>query len=187
MIRASLTTKGSIDKLIRELEQYKNDLPKKCAEFVSRLLDIGVDTAQDNSGQYAGLIVFQKHVFTFSDGCDGLLVATDGSKIVRKWMRDGHEVSAEISPLLMAEFGSGWLAKVMQTKDYRSNTLNVGQGTFPGQTHAFDKDGWWWKESPKGETFHSYGEAPTYPMYSAMVSMIFEVDKVGKEVFGYGK
>lgn len=181
----SLTTDKSIEKAIEKLEEYKRELHAKTEEFVSRLIEAGIDTAESNCGQYAGMIVFKKHVFTFDDGVDGVLIATDGAKIVREWMRNGSVVSAEVSPLLMAEFGSGWLANVMSSRDYRSNALGVGQGTFPGQTHAFDKDGWWWK-TPDGETHHSIGEAPTYPMYSALMAMLFEVDRIGKEVFGNG-
>jgi hypothetical protein len=181
----SLSNQKSLEKAIRELKEYKRTLHEKTEQFVARLIDVGIDTAESNCGQYAGLIVFKKHLFTFEDGVDGVIVATDGSKIVREWMRDGSVVSAEVSPLLMAEFGSGWLANVMSTQDYRSNTLGVGQGTFPGQTHAFDKDGWWW-QTPDGERHHSIGEAPTYPMYSAMLAMQFEVDRIGREVFGNG-
>ena len=175
----SITTASSFDRAINELQKYKKELSDKCAEFVNRLLEIGVEAAQDNSGNYRGFIVFRKHLLTFEDGVDGVLVATDGTKIVREWYRGGKVVSAEISPLLMAEFGSGWLAKVLDDIE------GVGQGTFPNQTHAFDRDGWSWT-TPDGEYHHSIGEAPTYPMHSAVLTMLFEVDRIGREVFGNG-
>ena len=182
---ASISDSKSINNLIKTLEQYRDGLQGKMELLISRLLDIGVDTAESNTGDYAGFIVFKKHLMADKNGIDGVIVATDGSKMIRKWMKNGKVVSAIVSPLLMAEFGSGWLAKVMSTKDYRGNELGVGQGTFPGQTHAFDKDGWSWT-TPDGKEHHSYGEAPTFPMYSATIAILNEIDRIAKEVFGNG-
>lgn len=181
-IYVSLTTEGSIDKAIKALEAYKQSLIEKTEELVEKLLNVGVETGQANNGQYAGMILFKKEIIPGSDGVEGLLIATDGKKIVREWKYKGGLKQAIVSPLLMAEFGSGWLSKVLSTGDYRDNGLGVGQGTFPGQVHAFDKDGWWW-ETPDGVKHHSYGEAPTYPVNSALFAMMFEVDRIAKEVF----
>lgn len=162
---------------MESLENYKAELAQKAQDFVSRLMDIGVETAELNTGQYKGFIVFSKHLFIAEDGVDGAIVATDGTKLIREWYSYGRVVSTEISPLLMAEFGSGWLAKVLD------DVTGVGQGTFPGQHHAFDKDGWDWT-TPDGTQHHSIGETPTFPMHSAIVAMEFEIDRVGREVFG---
>ena len=80
----------------------------------------------------------------------------------------------------MAEFGSGHLAEVL------FDIAGVGQGTFPGQTHAFD-DVWHWKEwrdDHTGEWHHSKGFRPTHPMYQAEMDMIKEVVNIAKEVYG---
>lgn len=175
--RISLNNSKGIEDLINALEDYKAEIAQKAQDFVSRLMDIGIETAEANTGQYRGFIVFHRHMVADKDSADGVIVATDGTKLVREWYRDGRIVSTEISPLLMAEFGSGWLAKVLD------NVSGVGQGSFPGQRHAFDKDGWDWT-TPDGETHHSIGETPTYPMHSAVLAMEFDVDRVGREVFG---
>lgn len=175
-IYVSLTTNGSIAKGIRDLEQYKTDIVRKTKLLVDRLMDVGITTGIENSGDYAGMIVFRKEVIAGSDGVDGLLIATDGQKIVREWKYKGGIKEAEVSPLLMAEFGSGWLAKVLDNVD------GVGQGTFPGQKHAFDVHGWFWT-TPDGVKHHSYGEAPTYPVHSAFYAMMFEINRIAKEVF----
>ena len=175
--KVSLSNAKSIENLIDALENYKAELAEKAQDFVSRLMEIGIDTAEANTGQYKGFIVFQRHLIADKDSADGVIVASDGTKLVREWYRDGRVVSTEISPLLMAEFGSGWLAKVLD------NVSGVGQGTFPGQRHAFDRDGWDWT-TPDGESHHSIGETPTYPMHSAVLAMEFEIDRVGREVFG---
>lgn len=175
-LKVSLTTKGSIDNAVKALEKYKSDLITKTERFVEKLLEVGVQSGMANSGDYAGMIVFKKEIVAGSDGVEGLLIATDGQKIIREWKYRGGLKQAEVSPLLMAEFGSGWLAKVLD------NVEGVGQGTFPGQTHAFDSQGWWW-ETPDGEKHHSYGEAPTYPVHSALFAMMFEIDRIAKGVF----
>jgi hypothetical protein len=180
-----LNTPGDIDRVIKYLENYKQTIISKTQEFVDKLIDVGIEVAQHNTGEYAGYIVFSKQIKPTEDGCVGYLVATDGKKIIRQWKYKGGIKTAEVSPLLMAEFGSGWLAHVMSTQDYRSNDLNVGQGTFPNQTHAFDKEGWFW-ETPDGEKHHSYGEKPSYPLYSATLAMIYEVERIAKEVFSNG-
>jgi len=176
-IDISLTRKGDIDKAIRELHEYQKDLNWRLGEFFKRLMDVGIQTAQDNSGQYRRYIRFEKQISVSNDGAEGILIATDGVKIIREWIYNGGIKTAEVSPLLMAEFGSGWLSKVLD------NVGGVGQGTFPGETHAFEKDGWWWT-TPDGEKHHSIGEAPTFPMHSALIAMEFEVDRIAKEVFG---
>lgn len=183
---ASITPKSgrgmSIDKLIESLEDYKRIFTNNIQIFIDRLMDVGISVAEANTGEYGSYIVFEKHISKTESGYLGVLVAKDSKKIMRYWKSGGGVTGYEISPLLMAEFGSGWLAHVMQSHDYRSNTLGVGQGTMPNQTHAFDPQGWFWKDK-EGKTHHSYGEAPTYPIYSAVTGMLFEVDRIAREVF----
>ena len=76
----------------------------------------------------------------------------------------------------MIEFGSGF--KANNPKDIPG----VGQGTFPNQTHAFDKEGWYWVDLD-GKLNHSYGISPEMPMYKASLEVIKEVRTVVKEVF----
>jgi len=174
-VYVSLSDK-SIQNAVEKLEEYRKDLNKKLENFVSILMNVGIVTGRANSGEYAGMIVFKKEIMPNETGVEGVLVATDGQKIIREWKYQGGIKQAEVSPLLMAEFGSGWLAKVLDPVE------GVGQGTFPGQTHAFDTYGWWWT-TPDGERHHSSGEAPTYPVHSALFAMIFEVERIAREVF----
>lgn len=180
-INISITTKGSLNKAIEQLEQYKKSLVAKTELFVSKLLDIGINTAKDNSGAYEQYISFYKEIDSNEFGCTGLLIAADSKKIISQWYRGGQLVSAEVSPLLMSEFGSGWLAKVY----FPAVEGEVGQGTFPDQRHAFDPNGWSWTDE-NGVKHHSIGEQPTHPMYSALMAMIYQVNAIAKEVFGNG-
>ena len=85
--------------------------------------------------------------------------------------------TAEVNVLAMAEFGSGKLAKVL------FDIGGVGRGTFPGQTHAFDDEGWSWKEIGTDRWHHSVGVEPTHPMYNAYIHMLEQIDAIAQEVF----
>ena len=180
-INISLTRKGDIEKAIKELRDYQKHLNWQLGEFFRRLMDVGIETAQDNSGHYKGYIRFEKQISVSDDEAEGLLIATDGKRLIREWYTSKartHKRSYEVSPLLLAEFGSGWLAEVLD------NVPGVGQGTMPhSYGHATDDDGWYWYDED-GIKHHSIGEAPTFPMHTALIAMENEVDRIAKEVFG---
>lgn len=172
---------ASFQRAAEAVRDYGDSLDAKCRKLRERLAEIGIDTAKSNCGEYAGMIVFEVRN---EDPDISYLVATDGKKIVRSWypskksaLKGVRQRSYEVSPLLLAEFGSGWLAKVLV------NIAGVGQGTMPNSYgHAFDAGGWYWYDE-SGTKRHSEGEAPTFPMYSASMAMLFEVDRIAKEIF----
>ena len=167
----------SISHAIGELKKYKTSLAVKNEEFVRRLIDEGISIAEQNTGGYGKYIQFYK------EGRGGLrtvgfLIARD-TPITVEWDYKGEKKTAKLSPLLMAEFGSGKLAEVLFA------ISGVGQGTFPGQTHAFE-DGWnykEWQSDHKGKWHHSSGVAPTHPMYKADMEMIQRAEMIAREVF----
>ena len=180
-IYATITSKSSsgatksIKEVIDLLEDYKRNLNDKVGEFVNRLLDVGIETAQANTGDYGQYIQFEKKIEGTNDVI-GVLIATD-TKVLSQWQTSKGVVGYEVSPLLLAEFGSGWLSKV------KYDIQGVGQGTMPNSKgHATDLKGWFWKDLD-GKKHHSYGEKPTYPMYSAISAMLFEIDRIANEVF----
>ena len=168
--------KGEIDDLVQELNEFADSFPTRCQMAVQELCDEGIKVATANAGEYKGMILFTKEIDLTESGCSALMIATDLEKPVRSWRYQGGEKSVEISPILMAEFGSGWAA------DPEPQIYGMGQGSFPGQTHAFDTQGWFWKDLD-GETHHSYGEAPTYPMYKASVEMVSKIQEVFEKYF----
>lgn len=173
-VNISLSEFG-IRKAIDALNDYNRQLHNKCAMFVDKMAEVGIATAKLNCGDYGNVITFSKQLTVDAGyGANGKLIAV-GTPISR--LRGGEVIEAD--PLLLAEFGSGWNAKVLDKVE------GVGQGTFPGQTHAFDPRGWWYVDED-GESHHSYGEAPTFPMHSASIAMILEINRVAKEVFGNG-
>ena len=172
-IKVSLSA-DSLLKAAEAVRTYKDSLKDKCREFREQLIDIGISTGESNCGKYAGMIVFKRD----DEGADkSLLVATDGKKVIREWRYRGDTKSVEVSPLLMAEFGSGWFSENLL------EVAGVGQGTFPDQKHAFDEGGWRWT-TLDNVTHHSVGEIPTHPMYAAMMQMQSDIDRIARQVFG---
>ena len=169
----------NIDDLQEYLKDYAKELDAKGLELCKRLADIGVKVAQSNSGVWQGNILFYKDVDTLSNKV--ILVGIDKGKVLKVWYTDKKltkQHSYEVSPLLLAEFGSGWYA------DNKWGIEGVGQGTMPNSYgHAFDSCGWWWYDQ-SGVKHHSKGERPSYPMYAATIGMILEIDRIANEVFG---
>lgn len=166
----------SISELDEWLEEYKNNLATKTQTLVDRLLEVGIQVANMNTGEYAGCIIFSRHVDLGEDTCVGVLVAEDKQKILRTWKYRDSVKGYEVSPLLLAEFGSGFLSEVLD------DVAGVGQGTMPQQIHAFDEEGWHWVDEA-GKYHHSIGEKPTHPMHSAMVQIMSDINRIAKEVF----
>lgn len=171
----------SIWKAIRELKSYRESLEVKNETFVRRLLDEGISVARENVGGYGRLISFSKN------GHGGLkavgYMIADSRPIIAEWAvkENGEEVkkTAEVNPLLMAEFGSGPMAEVL------FDIAGVGQGTFPGQTHAFETS-WWYKDWETKEWHQAFGIKPKHPMHEAEMAMIERVQEIAREVFYSG-
>ena len=174
----NLSTK-SINETIKELEHYRDSLSIKSETLVNRLIDEGIEVAYKHLGRYSGYVEFTKEVENEGSQCVGVLIGADSKPFISTWRVKGGEKSVEVSGILMSEFGSGWLADVIW------NVSGVGQGTFPGQTHAEEPGGWWWTDVD-GIKHHSIGEPPQYPMYHADMTMIEQIDRIAKEVFANG-
>ena len=167
----------SVRNAIKDLNQYKSDVLRKTQEYVSRLSELGIQTSKNNVGNFVRYITFSKELEPNKYGCKAIVLATQTGTIVSKWQTKDGIKSADVSPLLMAEFGSRHRA------ENPMNVPGVGQGTFPDQTHAFDEDGWYWRDLD-GELHHSKGVTPSMPMYKAFVEMELSAIRIAREVFG---
>lgn len=176
-IQMRLETK-SIKRAIKELEKYRDSLRAKSELFVSRLIDEGISVAYQHIGRYTGYVEFVKDMQGGGSQCIGLLIGKDTQPYISSWIVKDGVRSVEVSGILMSEFGSGWLANVIW------DVSGVGQGTFPGQKHAFDKR-WFWTDV-NGVKHSSIGEQPHYPMYFADMTMLSNIDHIAREVFRNG-
>lgn len=162
----------------RQLKQYKKDLIQKCAIFTERLAHKGIIVGEANLGEFEKFIVFSTETNQTKTGVKTIMYATNNGIIKSQWMTKDGIKEADVSPILMAEFGSG-----LKANNVRAGKFGMGTGTFPGQTHAEDPEGWWY-QTLDGEWHHSYGVTPTMPMEKARAEMVDQIYSVAREVFG---
>lgn len=193
IIRGELSDKG-IQKIIDELELYEREIYTKCKKFCEIMADKGIEIAKGVTSQdknYGKYIAFSKEFERNDHVATIYIVAKPTEMLDRSYVISTSEIFAEVNPLLMAEFGSGWEAKNYADLD------GVGQGTFPGQIHAFDPEGWWWVDYERYDEngkegielsdgrykHHSMGESPSMPMWSTVIGLVFEIDDAIKRAF----
>lgn len=176
VFKTKLSISG-IEQLKKDLLDYKNNtLPNLLKQYVEALAKEGISVGEQNVGGFGKYITFSIKTEVSEDGCKALMLASETGKIISTWKSYGEIKSAEVSPLLMAEFGSGWGAEnPMQIP-------GVGQGTFPGQTHAFDKEGWYWLDENDNLNY-SRGITAKMPMYKASIRIQEIAKKKAKEIF----
>ena len=180
VFKSDLSVKG-IEQLKKDLLNYKdNTLPNLLKQYVTTLAQEGIFVAKQNVGGFGKYITFSIKTNPRKDGCTALLYAIDSEKIISQWKTKDGMKSAEVSPLLMAEFGSGWGA------ENPTNVPGVGQGTFPSETaqqNAFKEEGWYWM-GLDGTWKHSRGIEAKLPMYKASIRIQEVAIKKAKEIFG---
>lgn len=178
-------SKNGLNKAINFLDDYKKQINDKTKLFIDFLSDYGKVTIEDNIqssgelndiGYVTHMIQVEKTLEHPINGYKAIIYAFDVDKVISIWYNSKGRNEAEVSPLLMMEFGSGQMAE---------NPLNVGgvgQGTFPGQTHADQPQGWYWRDED-GNLYHSKGIVPTQPMYHAQQKLLQDLERIAKEVF----
>lgn len=175
---------ADLKRMSDDLLGYKPTLQEKLDRFVRALTDKGIHIAKDTAGNFGSKIVFSRR----SDSEGAVLVAQETDVIVSRWLRNGGEVEAKVSPLLMAEFGAGPHAIIWEGVEGSTSVLpdgkTIGRGTFPEQTHAFE-DSWWYMDINK-QWHQSRGITPTRPLHNAVLEMIMQIENTAREVFGNG-
>ena len=167
----------------KQLRQYKKDLQKKCRKLVAALADAGITVAQTKaSGNEMGkYLLFRKDVSATTTGARAIIYATQTGLIRSEW-RTGNNatgiVAADVSPLLMAEFGAG----IAHDHNPKASEFGMGAGTFPGQTHAMNPSGWYYMDLDY-EWHWSDGIEPTMPMYTAAMHLRSTIVQIAKGVF----
>ena len=172
---AELSVSG-IKKLAQELRDYQSGLQEKCEEYVKRLAESGIEVAKQNTDKFGKYITFSTDVDADKDGCTALVLMTNTGIIKSEWLTREGVKSADVSPILMVEFGSG--RKAQNPK----KIPGVGTGTFPGGTHG-NEPGWWYMDL-NGAWHYSTGITPQQPMYKASLKISENAIKIAKEVFG---
>ena len=174
VFKSDMSVNG-IDSLIRELQKDEDDLPNKCKKLVSELLQSGVEVskARISDSPLGKYVTVTTNISSEKMGCKGILLAKGAVK-----EQEGY---VPFSILLAIEFGSG--VHFNPTPNPFSEEMGYGVGTFPGQIHAFQPEGWMYWDEKAREWRHTYGVKATMPLYSADMEIIQNVVKIAKEVF----
>lgn len=192
-IKGELSIKG-INKIIAELEKYKDDVLVRTQKFCDELATLGIATAEVTIGQsgYKPFISLTKEVEPTTYGCDAILIMADEGHFYSEWIGEGEEKkTAEISPTLMIEFGAGFRASASQFHQKVVNVKEkVGRGTFPSEdtkphgneNHAYQTV-WFYKDAKTKEWKHSSGVTPKMPMYMAYEEMMRQIRRIGRKYF----
>lgn len=169
---------SSVQNAIKEIREYQNDLNRKCEELCRRLTAEGIAIAQAHIGSsgFGKYIRLSSEITPEQAGCRAVFYMEDSQKIVSQWQTKEGVKSAEVSPVLMLEFGAGLKA------ENPVGIPGVGTGTFPGGTHG-NESGWWYMDL-NGEWHYSSGTAPKMTMYFAGKELHDKVVTIAKEVFG---
>lgn len=173
-IKVDIFNPKSIQNCIKQIEAYRDDLPKKCQEICRRLTEEGVKVADVaiNSVPIGKTITLTTDINPSKMGCQAIMKMT------------GRETRTEDGRIfytaLGIEFGSGIYYN--KTANPKSAEFGMGVGTFPGQTHAFQDK--WYYLGDDGEWHASHGVQAGMPMYKASVALSQKIDSIIKEVFG---
>ena len=174
VFKSDLSVSG-LNELKRQLLQYKDALPTKCEKLVSRLLESGLSVANARVGEspLGKYVTVTTNISSEKMGCKGILLAKGAVK-----EQDGY---APFSILLAIEFGAG--IHYNPTPNPNADKFGLGVGTFPGQVHAFQSEGWMYWDEKAQEWRHTYGVKATMPLYNADIEIIQNVIRIAKEVF----
>ena len=154
--------KKSFDSAIKDLNKYKRNLERKTKQLAERLANYGLLLAQ---------VSFEGVPYV---GHKEVIVTKEPSE-------NGYIIRASGMTALILEFGAG---VTLGGGHPQATDFGMGVGTYPGQKHAFDPNGWYLPRSAgifAGE--HTYGNPPAMAMYNAEKDMEREIEQMAREVF----
>lgn len=184
MVIETKLNSADVKKAADEVRQFGRDFQTKVHQVLQRLAEKGIRAAEQSVDWYGNYITFSKQ--TSGDGVT--VVAAEVGTIISEWLKYGEPVYAEVSPLLMAEFGAGSHAVIWEGLTSDTNVLpdgrKIGRGTFPEQTHAFES--YWHYMDLSGNWQTVSGLKPTRPLHNAVLEIIAQIESTAREVFGNG-
>ena len=152
--------KKSVDRAVKQLQQYQKEFAVKEAEFIRRLKEIGVSVAETgfSTADY--------------DGVNDVLIAETQNGNRAAVIAYGETVG-------FIEFGTGvrnpeWDGAGTDYTPPKHGTYGKGKGANP--------KGWWFSTSP-GSAQHTYGNPPAEAMLTARNAMIEQVITIAREVW----
>lgn len=169
---------SEVQNAIKEIRDYQNILNRKCEELCRRLTAEGILIAQSHIGSsgFGKYIHLGSEITPHQAGCKAIFYMEDTMKIKSDWQTKDGVRSAEVSPALMLEFGSGLKA------ENPANIPGVSSGTFPNGKHGTEP-GWYYMDLD-GVWHYSTGISPKMPMYYAGRELRGKIVDIAHEIFG---
>ena len=173
-IKIDLFDGKSLQQAIKQIESYRDDLPRKCQEICRRLSEEGVRVADAaiNSVPIGKTITLTTDINPSKMGCRAIM-----NMIGRETRTEDGRI---FYTALAIEFSAG--VRYANTASPKAKDFGMGTGTFPNAKHSWQMEGWYYLDS-NGEWKHSYGVQASMPMYKASVEMQQKIDSIVKEVF----
>jgi hypothetical protein len=165
-IKVELSPNG-IESAVKQFTAYTAQISAKNRLFVDRLASIGIPIVEAKIRASRG--DSEKGTSTYIE----LLDEGDTTSTAR--------LVVENKDILFIEFGSGIRYNNSKMKNEKAAELGYGVGSYPGQTHAFSKNGWFYEDH--GVKIHSYGTEATMPMQSAVDEIVMQIREIAREVF----
>ncbi len=164
-LKVELSTKG-ISEIIDFLENYKNELDRKCEIFCQKLCELGIEVIDAR-------IVGKGDSDTSHE--TEITIGKDGTYTNAKLTLSGEDI-------LFIEFGAGvhYNGVTGTSPNPKGSELGYTIGSY-GKGHGTQE--FWYYKDDSGNYVRSYGTQATMPMYSASVEMIKQMKSVAKEVF----
>ena len=165
----------SLQQAIKQIESYRDDLPRKCQEICRRLAEEGVRVADAaiNSVPIGKTITLTTDINPSKMGCQAIMKMT------------GRETRTEDGRIfytaLAIEFSAG--VRYANTASPKAKDFGMGTGTFPDAKHIWDTEGWYYL-GDDGNWHHSFGVQASAPLYNAGNAIRQKIDSIVKEVFG---
>lgn len=167
---------SSIDKAIEELKAYQKSLPDKMETLKMRLAELGE--------QVIGNVL---HNIPESDMRNFELDETLETGI----MQEGNTVKIILhgQQAAFVEFSTGIRFGISGGEYPTPAGAGFGKGTYPGNGHWNDPNGWWYKDRDNPEAnergyVHTWGNRAYMPVYHAEEAIMLEMVDIAKEVFG---
>lgn len=158
----------SINEAIAYLKKYESSIDEKVEVLIDRLAEVGINVINAVMMSVAPVDRGEYNATKTEDGKHSVTITLSGDEVLF------IEYSAGVT------FGTTTFESLPNNPSYGDG---MGVGTYPGQTHAEDPEGWWYVDR-YGQAQHTYGVRAYAPMFQADMEMRSKIVDIAKEVFG---
>ena len=168
-IRLSLTTKGSLQKAVDQLESYKQEIQDKSNLFLVELANVGI----------VALNVRINSISPFYKGSD-LSVSLQMMNGVL-----GASIVMSGKQCAFVEFGAGVLFNAPKGSSLHPKGTELGLtiGSYNPDSHNAESPLGWFYYDEYGQKQHTYGTPTFAPMHNSEMEMLNQIKEIAEKVF----